>query len=121
MSLSGATRRFLELRSKIDAAQDNAGRSALQLPGEEFARGTRFDPIAQPHELRFALVGLASAQAFQAIQGGGADCTGYLLFAFVHRNQNDNPSDSVTPKPPPCNSNTLLPGAVLAHAGALLP
>src|SRR5437660_4827466 len=116
MSLSGATRRFLELRSKIDAAQDNAGRSALQLPGEKFARGTRFDPIAQPHELSFALVGLASAQAFQAIQGGGADCTGYLLFALEHRKQDDHPFELVTAKATSCKCHNLLSGGGPDHA-----
>ena len=42
---------------KIDAAQDDAGRSAFELPCKKLASGTLFDPIAQPHELRFALVG----------------------------------------------------------------
>jgi len=48
---------------EIDAAQDNAGRSAFELHGQEFASGTLLDPIAQPHELRFALIRLAPFRA----------------------------------------------------------
>jgi hypothetical protein len=64
---------------KINAAQDNAGRSTLELHCEEFAGGTFFNPFAQSHELSFALVWLVPHRAFQIIQGGGADRTVFLV------------------------------------------
>lgn len=45
------------LFAKIDTAQSDAGRIALELAGEEFPRRALFDPITQPQELLFALVG----------------------------------------------------------------
>jgi hypothetical protein len=40
--------------AKIDAAQDDAGRRALERAGLEFARCALFDSVAQPEELLFA-------------------------------------------------------------------
>src|SRR6267154_6382396 len=82
---------IFKLFPEIDAAQDNAGRSAFELHGEEFASGTLFDPIAQPHELFLALVWFTPRRAFQIIHGGGADRALYLLLAVNHRKQDDHP------------------------------
>src|SRR5260370_38674973 len=76
---------------EIDTAQDNAGRSAFELHGKEFAGGTLLDAIAQPHELCLALVWLAAFRAFQIIHGGGADRAGYLLQTVNHRKQDYHP------------------------------
>ena len=38
------------LRLKVDTAQDDAGRSAFELPCQVFASDTLFNPVAQPHE-----------------------------------------------------------------------
>src|SRR6266581_8195021 len=91
-----------KLFSKIDAAQDNARRSAFELHGKEFASGTLFDPIAQPHELRFALVWLVPGRAFQIIHGGGADRTGDLLLTVDHRKQDYHPVMLVAAKATTC-------------------
>jgi hypothetical protein len=56
--------RDFKLFPEIDAAQDNAGRRAFELPVQEFAGGAFFDPVAQPHELCLALVWLAPRRGF---------------------------------------------------------
>jgi hypothetical protein len=83
---------------KIDAAQDDAGRSAFELPCNKLASGTLFDPIAQPHELRFTLVGFAPLGPFQVVHGGCADGTGYLPLTVNHRKQDHHPVKFVTEK-----------------------
>jgi len=42
--------------SKIDAAQDDAGRVAFEVASDEFFRRALFDPITQSQELLFALI-----------------------------------------------------------------
>src|SRR6476659_2640179 len=96
---------------EIDAAQDNAGRSAFELHGQEFASGTLLDPIAQPHELRLALIRLAPFRAFQIIHGGVADCAGYFLLPVDHRKQDDHPVMFIAAKASACECHLtcLLP------------
>lgn len=60
-------------RAKINAAQNNARRVALKLEVKKFPRRAFFDPVAQPQELLFALVGCCSGRAFNAVHGVGAD------------------------------------------------
>jgi imidazolonepropionase-like amidohydrolase len=52
---TGGEAKSEELLPKVHAAQDDAGRCAFELHGEEFAIGTCFNPVAQSHELRLAL------------------------------------------------------------------
>jgi hypothetical protein len=59
-----------ELCLEVDTPQDNAGRSAFELPCREFASGTLFNPVAQPHELCLTLVRPGPRHAFQIIHGG---------------------------------------------------
>ena len=42
--------------SKINAAQDDAGRVAFEVASDEFFRSAPFDPITQSQKLRFALI-----------------------------------------------------------------
>src|SRR5258708_12279171 len=104
--------------SKMDTGQDNAGRSAFELHGKEFASGTLFDPIAQSHELRLALVRLTPCQALQIIQRGGADRAGYLLLTVDHRKQDHHPVIFVAAKATACECHfaCLLWRALLSRA-----
>src|SRR6476469_374368 len=105
---------FPGLVPEIDAAQDYAGGSAFELHGKEFASGTLFDPLAQPHKLSLALVRLATFRAFQIIHGGGADRAGYLLQTVNHRKQDYHPVILVAAKASACECHLtcLLPKGV---------
>src|SRR5262252_10650320 len=91
-----------ELCLEVDTAQDNAGRIAFELPSQEFASGTLFNPIAEPHELCLALVGPGPRDTFQIIHGGGRDGARYLPLAVKHRKQHDHPVELVAEKSTAC-------------------
>src|SRR5271168_4657593 len=88
--------------SKIQAAQDDAGRIALEFPCLKLTRGPLFNLVTQPHELRFALVRFDPLRFFQVVHGGRADGTGYFPFAVNHRKQHDHPVKFVTAKTAAC-------------------
>jgi hypothetical protein len=92
----------LELSFEVDAAQDNAWRSAFELHSQEFASGTLFNPIAESHELCLALVGPGPRYTFQLIHGGGRNGAGYLPLAVNHRKQHDHPVELVAEKSTTC-------------------
>jgi hypothetical protein len=50
--------------SKIQAAQDDAGRSTFEFLCKKLSSSTLINLITQPHELRFALVRLGPLQLF---------------------------------------------------------
>src|ERR1700730_9199978 len=80
----------------------NAARSALELHGRILASGTLLDPVAQPHELGFALVRLDPRRFFQIVHRGCADGTLYLAVAVKHRKQHHHPVEFVTAKAAAC-------------------
>src|SRR5580698_9238656 len=88
---TGDFRRLKALVTKIHAAQDNSRWRALEFPGEEFARGALFDPVAQPQKLRVALIGFCLHAAFEVVHRGAADGATNLLVAVQHREQHDHP------------------------------
>src|SRR5438094_943687 len=75
------------LISKVDAAQNDAGRGALELPGKEFARRALLDPVAQPQELQFALVQRCPRSAVQVVHRRGADGARDFPGAVLHGKQ----------------------------------
>src|SRR5579864_1292420 len=69
---------LLSFISEIQAAQDDAGRHALEFPCDNLLSSSLFNLIAQPHELPFALVRLGPLRFLQVIHGGCADGTRYF-------------------------------------------
>jgi hypothetical protein len=63
-------RKLLSLFPEIEAPQDDPGRYALELGRLIFAGGAGFDALAQPHELRLALVRSRVHHTLQLIHGG---------------------------------------------------
>jgi hypothetical protein len=101
--------------SKIHAAQDDARRIAFELHRNKLAGGALFYPIAQSHELRFALVRLGPCQIFQIVHGGGADGTGDFPWTVNHRKQDYHPVKFVAAKATACERHLrcLLHDALL--------
>src|SRR3974390_1329432 len=87
---------------EVDTAQDDAGRSAFELPCQEFASGTLFNPIAQSHELCLALVRPGPRYALQIIHRGSRDGARYLPLAVNHRKQHDHPIKFIAEKVTAC-------------------
>src|SRR5882724_1497579 len=83
---------------KIDTAQNDATRIAFELHCKKLASRTFFDLVAQPHELRFALVRLDPFRLFQIVHRGCADGTLYLPLAVNHRKQDHHPVKFVSDK-----------------------
>ena len=117
----------LELILEVDTAQDNARRSAFELPSQEFASGTLFNPIAESDELGLTLVRLGPRRAFQMIHCGCRDRARYLPLAINHRKQHDHPVKFVADKATACErhstnspSAATLPEAV-SDAGSFHP
>src|ERR1700730_6458584 len=77
-------RNCIRSAAKIDAAQDDAGRVALELSRYELARGALFDPVAQSQKLFFALLRRGARDVFQIVHRRGADGAGYLPGAVHH-------------------------------------
>src|SRR6202021_1223993 len=77
-------------RTKIDAAQNDAGRVSLKLEVKVFPRRTFFDPVAQTQEFLFPLVGCCSGRPFNAVQGVGADGARHFYLVIHHREQHDH-------------------------------
>lgn len=75
----------LKLVAKIDAAQNDAGRGALELFSEIFTKRALFNPIAQSQELFFTLGRRGPRHTFQIIQCSGTDGAGYLSGAIHYR------------------------------------
>ena len=75
----------MKLVAKIDAAQNDAGRGALELLGEKFTKRALFNPIAQSQELFFTLGRRCPRHAFQIIQRSGTDGARYLSAAIHYR------------------------------------
>src|SRR6516225_9798268 len=101
------------LRLKVDTAQDDAGRSAFELPCQVFASDTLFNPVAQPHELCLALVRHGSRHAFQIIHGGSRDGARYLPFAVNHRKQYDHPIKFIAAKVTACERHLTSPLVII--------
>jgi hypothetical protein len=93
--------------SKIQAAQNDTGRSAFELHCKNLASGTLFDLITPPKELCFALVGLCRRRFFQFVHRGGADGTGYLPFTVKHRKQDHHPFKFATTKAVACQCHLI--------------
>src|SRR5580692_701196 len=89
---------LLSAISEIQAAQDDAGRIALEFPCLKLARGPLFNPVAQPHELGLALGRFDPLGFFQVVHRGCADGAGYFPFAVNHRKQHHHPVKFVTAK-----------------------
>jgi hypothetical protein len=107
--------------SKIQATQNDTGRSAFELHCKNLASGTLFDLIAQPDELRFALIGLCRRRFVQFVHRGGADGTGYLPFTVKHRKQDHHPFKFVTGKAAACQCHAIcLPEDVPAFGAMWL-
>src|SRR5687767_11711864 len=84
------------LRSpKIDRAQDDSGRMALQLDVAELPRRARLDAVAQAQELLFALVGLGPRRSLELIHRVGGDGAGDIGLVILHREHHDHPVEVV--------------------------
>src|SRR4029078_9644800 len=64
--------------TEIDAAHDDAGRSAFELPRLEFAGPALLDPVPQPRELFLAPVCRRPRHVFQIIHRRSTDGAGYF-------------------------------------------
>jgi hypothetical protein len=102
--------------SKIHTAQDDARWIAFELHRMKLASGSLFDPIAQSHELRFALLRLGPHRVFQIVHGGGADGTGDFPWTVNHRKQDYHPVKFVAAKVTACERHLRSPAQ---HAAAL--
>src|SRR5580698_7567303 len=69
---------LLSAISEIQAAQDDARRIALEFLCLKLARGTLFDLVAQPHELRLTLGRFDPLRFFQLVHGRCADGARYF-------------------------------------------
>jgi len=96
------TMTLLSAIPKIQATQDDAGRSAFKFPCKKLASGTLFDLIAQPQELRFPLVGFGPLRLFQIVHGRCTDGTGYFPLTVNHRKPDHHPLEFVTAKAAAC-------------------
>ena len=105
----GSRTTLLSVISKIQAAQDDAGRRALEFPCDKLLSGTLFNLIAQSHELHFALVRLVPLRLFQVVHGGCADGAGYFPLAVNHRKQDHHPVKFVTAKAAGCQCHLASP------------
>ena len=79
---------------QIDAAHDDAGRSAFKFPRQELARRARFYSVAQPLKLLLALVGGRPPHVLQLIHGRRADGAAYFLAPVHHGEQEHHRSSS---------------------------
>src|SRR5215218_3004760 len=105
---TGASRTLLLCAvSKIQAAQNDAGRSALELLCVKLKSRTRFDLIAQPDKLRFALVRLRPLRLFQLVHGGCADGAWYFPFTVNHRKQHHHSVKFVTAEAAACQCHWI--------------
>src|ERR1700741_1131531 len=84
--------------AKIDTAQDDAGRRALERAGLEFARCALFDSIAQPEELLFAPIVQRPCHLFQLIHCLVANRARNLVFSVHHGEQHDHAAELKTPE-----------------------
>src|SRR3954447_10920378 len=82
--------------SKIYAAQDDAWRRPLELPGHVFVGSTLFDATTKPSELGFALVRLDPVRLLEVVHRRRTDGAGNLPFPVQHREQNHHPVKLIT-------------------------
>src|SRR3954469_9574094 len=82
--------------SKIYAAQDDAWRRPLKLPGHVFVGSTLFDATTKPRELGFALVRLDPVRLLEVVHRRRTDGAGNLPFPVQHREQNHHPVKLIT-------------------------
>ena len=79
------------LVAKIEAAENDAGRSAFEFLCLEFAGRALFDLVAQPQELLVALIRLCLHATLQIVHRRTADGAGYFLATMHHGKQHHHP------------------------------
>src|SRR6266700_1448177 len=90
-SILSMTPSHRKLVAKIEAAQNEAGPSALELLRMEFAGRALFYLVAQPQELLVALIGLCLHATLQVVHRRTADGAGYFPAAMHHGKQHHHP------------------------------
>src|ERR1700742_3168745 len=90
-SILSVTPSHCGLVAKIEAAENDAGRSSFELSRLEFAGRALFDLVAQPQELFVALIRLSLHATLQIVHRRTADGAGYFPATMHHAKPHHHP------------------------------
>src|SRR5581483_9128099 len=105
----GSRAALLSFISEIQAAQDDTPRDTLEFPCDDLLSSSLFNPIAQSHELLFALLRLGLRRFLQVIHSGCTDGAAYFPLTVHHREQDHHPIKFITAKTAACQCHPHVP------------